>query len=128
MGEVTTATVEVQFLEYNLVVPNPPIHVFIYKPSTLKSLTAAPSGTPYTVIFHLESNIPGATLSAENSIANTPPSGVTVTGSGSDTLILTFTNTGITGQTLAFNYTLTVTAGGQTYISDDPEIEIPPPT
>jgi hypothetical protein len=122
-------TINVYFLQYNLLAGTAPVFVFLYNPTILTlPNTGGAAGTSYQVTFNLVSNIPGATLSTENTVSGAPPSGIAPSGQGTTQLTILFTNVGITGTVnTSFNYTLTVTANGTTYTSDDPELEIPPP-
>lgn len=123
---ITTAVFAVSFTQFNMPVGEPPIHAFTYFPSRMQTLTAAPSGTTYQVAIHLTSNIPHAKIVDFNSLSGEPQS-LLVTGTDSDVVMISFTNTGITA-IQEFNFSLTVRALGEDFTSDDPEIEIPPPT
>ncbi|MGZ5446257.1 MAG: hypothetical protein ACXW5U_31555 [Thermoanaerobaculia bacterium] len=119
--------IQVRFLQLNLPQGAPPIFTFIYDPTVLTlPNTGGAEATTYMVTFNLSSNIPGAVLTAENTVSGGPP-GMTSSGSGTTALTLTFTNEGMKS-TDSFNYTLSVLANNQSYTSDDPEIVIPPPT
>lgn len=119
--------VEIYFLQYNMLSGTEPIFAFVYNPTVLiLPNTGGHDPTSYTVTFNLTSNIPGAVLISENTVSGGPPD-LKVSGSGTTHLTLTFSNQEF-GADDDFDYTLTVRANNTDYTSDDPEIEIPPPS
>ena len=121
---ITTATITVNFVKYNLPAPHEPIHAFLFDPTEVKTLTAGSGTTSFQVILHLHSNIPGAIMTNVTPLFDEPPE-FTATGQDSTTMILAFTNS---SEELHLRFSLTVSAGGHSFTSDDPEIEIPPPS
>ena len=122
-----SGSIVVYFIQYNQLQPLPTEKVFLFNPTMLMLDNIGGSNpTAYQVTFNLMSNIPGATITAEDPVGPTPPD-LKSSGSGTTGLTLTFNNTGLTAP-LRFHYRLTVNAGGEAFTSDDPEIEVPPPT
>lgn len=124
-------TIDVYLIQFNQLDGLPPTFSFVFNPTILTLPNAGgPAVTSYQVTFNLISNIPNSTVtSEENQPGSVPPSGISTTGEGTNRLTLAFTNEGIApGASLPLHYKLTVNANGQTYTSDDPEIDIPPPS
>ena len=120
----TTATVNVNFTK-SQDQNGQMMYQFAFDPIRVATLTPGPAGTVYTVILQLTSNVPSAVLQFINRDVGSPlPAGFTASGHGTTTLTLMFTNTG--GNHL--DYSLTVFTSRMTFRSDDPEIEVPPPT
>lgn len=120
--------IKVQFIQQSIVGSTGPQYIFRFTPTVLTLPNTGGAGpTSYTVVFNLVSNIPGATITSEDTLSGTPPSGLQPSGSGTKQLTIAFTNTGLT-QPETLNYEITVRLpNGQSYTSSDPEIIIPPP-
>lgn len=128
---VTEATVAVFFLEYTPPEGNlGPLHVFLFNPITIVTLTGDTETSNYTVIFNLTSNIPGAVivgLEPRDETSATPPDLQTPSLSNNGlTITASFTNDGLTEPT-NYGFRMKVRADGTDYTSDDPEIVVPPP-
>lgn len=128
VSAVPAQKIEVQFSQQSVVGSTEPQYTFKFTPTVLTlPSTGGSSPTTYTVVFDLVSNIPGATITSEDTLSGTPPSGLQPSGSGSQQLTITFSNSGLT-QSDTLNYEITVNLpNGQSYTSSDPEIIIPPP-
>lgn len=126
-----TRSIDVELLQLNLPSGIGTMLVFVFKP-TILTLTnpGGVNGTSYQVTFNLTSNIPGAVFVEELTQSGTPPSGITPSLTQDNThLTLAFNNVGIPGpEDLQLKYKIKVRANGNDITSDDPEIDIPPPT
>ena len=129
----TEATVTVFFLEYTPPEGNVgPLHVFLFNPITVVTLTGDTGPSSYTVIFNLTSNIPGTVIDGLEPGTNqaTPPDLQVNRSNNNMTITATFTNEGLTQEpTTNFGFRMSVRVPGREdpFTSEDPEVEVPPP-
>lgn len=127
-------TIQVNFVKFNLSLPQPPVFGFIFVPSRL-AVPAGPAAGPtsYDVTFALTSNVPDALIVGIENLSGTPP-GFSLSGLQSVSARVTFNNDGLTG-TDRYHFRVRVSVPGALpgdprveHTSDDPELEIPPPS
>lgn len=124
-------TIQVYFVKFNPPSPLLPMFSFIFNPSRL-TLPNLGGNTPttYQVTFELTSNIPGVTISMIDNVPGTEaPPGLEVSDLNTASPTITFNNQGLT-VTDPYHYRITIQVPGASlpFTSDDPELEIPPPS
>jgi len=139
MEELATAppvNVTVSFWKYNLLNASNSTtdegYAFVFNPAVLTMQQNSPSQTNFTVNFNLDTtsvlaNLTGVALAScsFNGSTGSPP-GFQQSVQNNGSLQATFNNGGLSAST-TYDFTVSVTYGGTTYTSSDPEIVLPPP-